>query len=76
MNDNSAVSPNTITRTIPSTNNYFQFDFQALEFNAGGGSDVLQDFDFDSFLHNDGDQDPSFSFDSAFLDPTEIGAIE
>lgn len=31
--------------------------------------DVLQDFDFDSFLHNDGDNADSFAFDtSAFLE--------
>lgn len=38
--------------------------------------DVLQDFDFDSFLHQDGgDALPEFNFDaSGFLDSNEIGA--
>jgi hypothetical protein len=32
--------------------------------------DVLQDFDFDSFLHQDGGTEDNFTFDtSAFLDP-------
>lgn len=41
-----------------------------------GNMDVLQDFDFDSFLHQDGDTVNDFNFDtSAFLgDGNEIGA--
>lgn len=40
-----------------------------------GSMDVLQDFDFDSFLHQDGDGNDNFNFDSAtFLDGNEIGA--
>lgn len=46
--------------------------------NPGNGNmDVLQDFDFDSFLHNDGEVgDNPFNFDSsAFLDDGgQIGA--
>lgn len=45
--------------------------------NPGNGNmDVLQDFDFDSFLHQDpGDTVNDFSFDpSGFLDGNEIGA--
>jgi hypothetical protein len=37
-----------------------------------GGSDVLQDFDFDSFLNNNDDPD-NFAFDATFLD-TEVSA--
>jgi len=45
--------------------------------NPGNGNmDVLQDFDFDSFLHQDGDVVNDFNFDtSAFLGgENEIGA--
>lgn len=45
--------------------------------NPGNGNmDVLQDFDFDSFLHQDaGDNVGEFNFDTAgFLDGNEIGA--
>jgi hypothetical protein len=53
-----------------------------LQFNMGmdfanpamGNGDVLQDFDFDSFLHQDGGDNDTFAFDtSAFMD-NEIGA--
>lgn len=62
-----------ITRIPPNTN-LIQFDFQTgLEF--GPGQDVLQDFDFDSFLHQDGEDNNPFTFDtSGFLDGSEIGA--
>ncbi|KAK0103986.1 hypothetical protein ONS96_005091 [Cadophora gregata f. sp. sojae] len=54
------------------------FDFQGgMDFaNPGNGNmDVLQDFDFDSFLHQDGEGVDQFNFDSAaFLDGNEIGA--
>lgn len=54
------------------------FDFQGgMDFaNPGNGNmDVLQDFDFDSFLHQDGEGVDNFNFDSsAFLDGNEIGA--
>ncbi|RDW81956.1 hypothetical protein BP6252_03068 [Coleophoma cylindrospora] len=52
-------------------------DFQGFEFAnpSGGNMDVLQDFDFDSFLHQDGGEVDGFSFDTnAFLDGGEIGA--
>lgn len=41
-----------------------------------GTADVLQDFDFDSFLHQDGGDTDNFSFDaSAFLhEGGEVGA--
>jgi hypothetical protein len=43
--------------------------------NPAGSADVLQDFDFDSFLHNDADGNDNFNFDtSQFLDASEIGA--
>jgi len=53
-----------------------QFD-QSLEFAnpSNGNTDVLQDFDFDSFLHQDGEGVDNFSFDtSGFLAGDEIGA--
>jgi len=38
-------------------------------------TDVLQDFDFDSFLHQDGDGADQFNFDtSAFMEDGAIGA--
>jgi hypothetical protein len=44
--------------------------------NPGNGNmDVLQDFDFDSFLHQDGVDGNEFNFDTAtFIDGNEIGA--
>ncbi|KAH8818170.1 SOM1 protein [Hyaloscypha sp. PMI_1271] len=47
-----------------------------MEFAPNNGSlDVLQDFDFDSFLHQDGGAEDNFNFDtSAFLDENTIGA--
>lgn len=53
------------------------FDPYALEFaNPNNGNmDVLQDFDFDSFLHQDADAGDSFNFDAfGGLDGNEIGA--
>jgi hypothetical protein len=55
------------------------FDFQgSMDFaNPNNGNmDVLQDFDFDSFLHQDGGVDGNeFNFDTTnFLDGNEIGA--
>lgn len=49
-----------------------------MDFNGPGmnNSDVLQDFDFDSFLHQDGDNGDAFAFDpSGFnMEGGEIGA--
>ncbi|PMD65837.1 uncharacterized protein K444DRAFT_624384 [Hyaloscypha bicolor E] len=47
-----------------------------MEFAPNNGSlDVLQDFDFDSFLHQDGGAEDNFNFDaSGFLDENTIGA--
>lgn len=43
--------------------------------NPNMGGDVLQDFDFDSFLHNDAGDVDSFAFDAnTFMDTGEIGA--
>lgn len=40
-----------------------------------GNSDVLQDFDFDSFLHQDGNDVDAFAFDAAsFMEGGEVGA--
>jgi hypothetical protein len=47
------------------------------DFNPGGSMDVLTDFDFDSFLHQDGDVGgDSFNFDSfnGLENGNEIGA--
>jgi hypothetical protein len=42
---------------------------------SNGNMDVLQDFDFDSFLHQDAEDVNNFNFDtSAFLDGDGIGA--
>lgn len=42
---------------------------------AMGTADVLQDFDFDSFLHQDGGDNDGFSFDpSSFMEGGEVGA--
>lgn len=39
------------------------------------GLDVLQDFDFDSFLHQDDSVGDAFNFDTSFqIDSNEIGA--
>ncbi len=58
--------------------NHMQYDFQGgMDFAnpTGGNMDVLQDFDFDSFLHQDGEGVSDFTFDgSAFMDGGEIGA--
>ena len=54
-----------------------QFDIQNFEFATPAGNDnmnVLQDFDFDSFLHNDGEGVDSFGFDTSFLDAGEMTA--
>lgn len=50
-------------------------DFPNMDFaNAGNGStDVLQDFDFDSFLHQDGEVN-DFNFDTFPSLDNEIGA--
>jgi hypothetical protein len=41
---------------------------------AMGTTDVLQDFDFDSFLHQDGGDNDTFGFDATFLEGGEVGA--
>ena len=58
-----------ITTNVPKFNFPMEFPSDA------NNTDVLQDFDFDSFLHNDGDND-NFNFDtSGFLDDgNQIGA--
>jgi hypothetical protein len=41
-----------------------------------GNGDVLQDFDFDSFLHQDGGDNDAFAFDASTfsMEGGEIGA--
>jgi hypothetical protein len=39
-----------------------------------GSSDVLQDFDFDSFLHQDGGENDAFAFDTSGFMEGEVGA--
>lgn len=41
---------------------------------GNGSMDVLQDFDFDSFLHQDGDVDNNFNFDAGFMDEGQLTA--
>jgi hypothetical protein len=41
---------------------------------AMGTADVLQDFDFDSFLHQDGGDNDGFSFDPSSFMEGEVGA--
>lgn len=58
------------------SSNLWQFDSN-LEFNPNptNGTDVLQDFDFDSFLHQDAEVTDGFGFDTTgFLDGDVIGA--
>lgn len=67
------VSPNRLPEYIHSAKDEIQFDLPNLEFsNPVTNQDVLQDFDFDSFLHQDGEVD-SFGFEPGFLEG-EIGA--
>ena len=56
--------------------NIVQFDSQSLEFNnnPSNGTDVLQDFDFDSFLHQDVNDNEPFNFDPSGLEFDGIGA--
>jgi len=52
--------------------NAFDLNFEF----ANNGPDVLQDFDFDSFLHQDGEGADNFNFDtSGFLDSGEIDTV-
>jgi hypothetical protein len=54
-----------------------QFDLPSFDFAnpVNGTTDVLQDFDFDSFLHNDGEGVDNFNFDTTgFGLEGEIGA--
>lgn len=52
------------------------FDLQSFEFANpnNGSSDVLQDFDFDSFLHQDAEGVDAFNFDTSGFLEGEIGA--
>jgi hypothetical protein len=75
MGDTSAVSLNLLTWLVYT--NISKFDNFPMEFaNPNNGNmDVLQDFDFDSFLHQDGEGVDNFNFDSfGGLDGNEIGA--
>ena len=42
--------------------------------NPNLNGDVLQDFDFDSFLHQDGDNADAFAFDASAFMENEVGA--
>lgn len=76
MGDNT-VSRHASIRDSPAVLTTIKFGFESsMDFaNPGNGNmDVLQDFDFDSFLHQDGDNVDNFNFDtSAFLDNDGIG---
>lgn len=39
-----------------------------------GSADVLQDFDFDSFLHQDAGENDTFGFDTSGYMESEVGA--
>ena len=69
-----SVSSNTLIYVIYP--NFAKFDYQMDFANPNNGNmDVLQDFDFDSFLHQDADAGESFNFDAfGGLDGNEIGA--
>ena len=70
-----AVSASILTQAM--NPNFLKFDPYPLDFaNPNTGNmDVLQDFDFDSFLHQDADAGDSFNFDAfGGLDGNEIGA--
>lgn len=50
-------------------NNDFPYDGNSLTFNDSlGTTDVLQDFDFDSFLHQDVNDNEAFNFDGSGLE--------
>jgi len=54
---------------------FSQFDYPLDFANPNNNMDILQDFDFDSFLHQDGDAGDNFNFDAfGGLDGNEIGA--
>ena len=70
-----SVSASILTEVMNS--NFLKFDPYPLDFaNPNSGNmDVLQDFDFDSFLHQDADASDTFNFDAfGGLDGNEIGA--
>lgn len=61
---------------LPTNSNQGFEPFQPLpDFNNGAGNlDVLTDFDFDSFLHQDGDVGGDFNFDPMNFEENQIGA--
>ena len=69
-----AVSSNTLIYVIYP--NFAKFEYPMDFANPSNNNmDVLQDFDFDSFLHQDADAGESFNFDTfGGLDGNEIGA--
>lgn len=68
------VSPNILHRNdITNSSKFGDYDLGFAGPNGNG--DVLQDFDFDSFLHQDGEGVDNFDFNSfGPLDGNEIGA--
>jgi hypothetical protein len=76
MDSNADVSPRFHLRPEPVLNNGIQFDIGTFQFvnPVNGNADVLQDFDFDSFLHQDGEGVDNFSFDTSGFLEGEIGA--
>jgi len=72
MGNDQGVS-NTPLRNVHHTD-IWKLDFDNFQFANNGTTDVLQDFDFDSFLHQDGEGVNEFNFDAAsFLDTEQIG---
>ena len=47
-----------------------------MDFGALDGNDVLDGFDFDSFLQIDGDQAPNFDFDGTQFPPVNGEGVE
>lgn len=74
MDDNTMVrafSESSITSMLTSIQFTMGMDFANPTM---GSADVLQDFDFDSFLHQDGGENDSFAFDASAFMESEVGA--
>jgi hypothetical protein len=77
MDNSTAVSPHCSPKYAYVLTDEMQFDLPSFDFAnpVNGTTDVLQDFDFDSFLHNDGEGVDNFNFDTTgFGLEGEIGA--
>jgi hypothetical protein len=73
------MDDNNIVRAFPEssiTGMLTSIQFIGMDFTnpTMGSSDVLQDFDFDSFLHQDGGENDAFAFDTSGFMESEVGA--